>query len=1124
LYLYFFRKERAMGRRIFVLMVLGILCLSAAASAAPESRLMRYPDIYGDKIVFTHGGDLWIVSTNGGTATRLTSHPGSERFAKFSPDGKSIAFTGVYDGNTDVFAIPTEGGIPKRLTYHPFPEYSLDWTPSGDRVLFRSVRESKTNPGPRYSKLFTVPKDGGVAEALPLFEGELACYSPDGSKIAFTRLAREFRTWKHYRGGMAPNIWTYDFKTGKAELVVDSDGNDMFPMWYGNNLYFISDREHTYNVYVLDLGTKKVRKLTNFDEYDVKWPSIGDGAIVFENGGLLYVLDLKTEKSRKVDISVPSELTETRPRYERVAGLINAGDLSGAGKRAAFEARGDIFTVPAEKGVFRNVTNTQGVRERAPAFSPDGKWIAYFSDATGDYDIYMRKPDGTGEEVRVTKGIGHYPFRMSWSPDSKKLAFYDETFHLYYVDIDKKQVETVDVDPWSDLQDYSWSSDGKWIAYSKNGDNGNSSIYFYSLDEKKPRRMTSGLYNDYNPCFSTDGKYLFFISNRATAFEFDSFDFDINYVYPSVICAVTLKADTPSPLAPESDEVEVKEDKKDEGGTDADKKDEKKADTKKDKKKDAADDKKDADKKDEDADKALVIDFDGFESRIIGLPVGRGNFGGLYPGDKKLFYADAPNRPIGAASDEDGGGGFDLKFFDFDKRESKTALSGITNYTFSADGKKILYQARQVYGIVDAGEGKKVGDGTISTGELDMRVDPPAEWKQMFTEAWRLERDFFYVNNMHGMDWNKMRSRYEALLPYVTGRDDLNYIIGELISELNAGHAYVGGGDYPNVARVGTGLLGCDFEADKASGRYRIAKIYGGRNWDPTFAGPLGQPGLNVHEGDFILAINGVELKYPADPIALLEDRAGKQTVIKVAKAADGKDARDVTVEPVPSDINLRYADWVESNRLKVLDASGGKIGYVHVPNTATEGLMEFAKLFYGQSDLDGIIIDERWNSGGWMPSLFVDRLAKKPTAYWALRHFKKLRAFPPAAVKGYEAMLINEWSGSGGDAFPFLFREAGLGPLIGKRTWGGLVGMNRSIPLADGGGVTMPGIGFIDLQGNYAVENQGISPDIEVENSPDLTAKGLDPQLDKAIEVLMAKIKANPPKTPPIPKEPDKH
>jgi tricorn protease len=1108
-----------MGRRILCLMVLGLLCCAAAAQAAPESRLMRYPDIYGDKIVFTHGGDLWIVPASGGTAARLTSHPGSERYAKFSPDGKTIAFTGFYDGNTDLFTIPIEGGIPKRLTYHPFPEYSLDWTPDGKRILFRSQRESKTNPGPRYDRLFTVPKDGGVAEALPLFEGELACYSPDASKIAFTRIARESRTWKRYRGGMAPNIWMYDFKTGKAEIIVDSDGNDMYPMWRGNSVYFISDRERTYNIYVLDLDTRKVRKLTNHDEYDVKWPSIGGDSIVYENGGWLYVLDLKTEKTRKIDVVVPSELAETRPRYERVIGLINAGDLSGTGKRAAFEARGDIFTIPAEKGEIRDVTRTPGVRERAPVFSPDGKWIAYFSDATGEYDIYMRKPDGSGDEVRVTNGIGHYPFHMSWSPDSKKLAFYDETFHLYYVDVDGKKVYTVDVDPWWDLSDYSWSADSKWIAYAKNGDNGNTALYLYSLDEKKPHQVTSGLYSDYNPCFSPDGKYLYFGSSRATPFEFNNYDYDINYVYPSVICVVTLKADTPSPLAPESDEVEVKEDKKEDEGKDADKKEEKKDDKKDAKKKGAKEE-----KKGEAKEEGLSIDFDGFESRIIGLPVGMGNFGGLYPGEKKVFYADAPNVPIGDASDEDGPRGFDLKYFDLDKRESKTVLSGITNYVFSADGKKILYKAGQVYGIVDAAEGKKVGDGKIATGDLEVKVDPPAEWRQMFEEAWRLERDFFYVKNMHGVDWDKIRARYEVLLPYLTGRDDLNYIIGELISELNAGHAYVGGGDYPNLQRVGTGLLGCDFEADRSSGRYRIAKIYEGRNWDAQFKGPLSQPGINVKAGDYILAINGVDLKYPDDPLALLENRAGKQTLIKVAKGADGKDARDVTVEPLASDLNIRYADWVESNRLKVLDASGGRIGYVHVPNTATQGLMEFAKLFYGQTNLDGIIIDERWNSGGWMPSLFVDRLARRPSSYWALRHFKQLRSFPPTAPKGYLAMLINEWAGSGGDAFPYLFRQAGLGPLIGKRTWGGLVGMNRDIPLMDGGRVTMPGIGFTDLEGNYAVENVGISPDIEVENSPDLTAKGRDPQLEKAVEVLMEKIKANPPKTPPIPKEPDKH
>ncbi len=516
------RKEILMGARVFRLVILAVLLFAVAASSSQESRLMRYPDIHGESIVFTHGGDLWTVSAAVGVATKLTSHIGSERFAKFSPDGKWIAFTGVYDGNSDVFVIPSGGGIPERLTFHPMQDLVLDWHPKGDRILFRSARESKTNPGPRYNRLFTVPREGGIAEALPLFEGELACYSPDGSKVAFTRLAREFRTWKRYRGGMAPNIWIYDLVTGKAELVVDSDGNDMFPMWRGNTLYFISDRERVYNIYAMDLDTRKTRKLTDHTEYDVKWPSIGGDAIVYENGGWLYVLDLVTGKTRKLEIVVPSELTETRPRYEKVASLIQDGDISGTGKRAAFEARGEIFTVPAEKGEIRNITRTSGVRERAPVFSPDGKWIAYFSDATGEYDIYLRKPDGSGDEVRITENFGHYPFRMAWSPDSKKLAFYDETFHLYYVSIDEKKVHTVDVDPWWDLMDFSWSPDSKWIAYARNGDNGNSAIHLYSLDQGKSHKVTSGFYNDANPCFSTDGKYLFFVSNRSTTFQFNN--------------------------------------------------------------------------------------------------------------------------------------------------------------------------------------------------------------------------------------------------------------------------------------------------------------------------------------------------------------------------------------------------------------------------------------------------------------------------------------------------------------------------------------------------------------------------------------------------------------------------
>ena len=1097
-----------MGKRgVPALVLAAVLFLAGSVFGAPEeSRLMRYPDISGDLIVFTYGSDLWTVPATGGTATRLTGHAGAEAFAKFSPDGSTIAFTGFYDGNGDVFTIPAAGGEPQRLTFHPYGDMVVDWHPSGKKVLFRSVRESKTNPGPRYRRLYTVGVEGGYPEALPLFEGELASYSPDGKKLAFNRWSREFRTWKRYKGGMAQDIWLYDLDRNTSERLTDFEGTDAFPMWYGDRIYFISDRDHTENIYCLELGSREIRKITNHKEYDVKWPSLGGDEIVYENGGYLYVLDLKTEKSAKISVTVPSDQLARRPRYENAAPRIAYYNLSATGKRAIFGARGEIFTVPAEKGEVRNLTRTSGARERSPAYSPDGRWVAYLSDISGEYEIYRVKSDGSGEPEQLTNGVHHWPFLVYWSPDSKKILFNDETFKLYLLDIDSKKITVIDEDPIGDISDYSWSHDSKWVAYAKNNELGFASIYLYSLDEGRSQKVTSDMYNDYDPAFDPEGKYLFFVSDRAINFSFHNFEFDVKYETPSVICAVTLKSDTPSLLAPQSDEVEVKEDaKKEENGDEKDEAEKK-------------DEKKDEEAKEE---KGLEIDLDGFEERIVTIPVGSGNFIGLSPLEGKLLYGEFDVQPMTF-----GPGGRTnavLKYWDYKDRESKTVIAGINGYDMSADGKKIIYSAEGgIYGIIDVAPGKKVGDGTINTN-LMMKVDPVEEWSQIFYEAWRMERDFFYVANMHGVDWDKIKKRYEVFLPYLTDRDDLNYIIGEMIAELNIGHTYVGGGDYMSYPHVPGGLLGCDFEPDTKSDRYRITKIYNGRNWEPLFIAPLVQPGIGVKEGDYLIAINGIELKYPENPFALLENTAGHQTVIKVSEKANGDDAREYTVEPTGNDINLRYDDWVESNRLKVLEVSGGKIGYVHVPSTAVTGLYEFGRQFYPQADMDGIIVDVRYNSGGWMPSLFVDRLGRKLISYWG-RRYGIIARFPSTAPVGHLACIINERAGSGGDAFPYFFRQAGLGPLIGKRTWGGLVGMNRNIPMVDGGMVTVPTVGFMNLEGEYDVEGYGVAPDIEVENEPDQAAKGVDQQLDAAIDYLMKKIQEDPPvKLPKKPKDPDK-
>jgi tricorn protease len=1107
-----------------------LLLAAGTLQAAPEGRLMRYPDINGDKVVFTYGGDLWIVSSGGGMASRLTTHPGYEALAKFSPDGKQIAFTGSYDGNADVFIMPAEGGEPKRLTFDPAQDIVVGWYPTGEKVLFRSNMLSKTNPGPRYNRLFLIDAKGGFPEVLPLFEGGLTSYSPDGKRIAYNRMETESRTWKRYEGGMQQDIWLYDFEKNTSERLTDYPGFDGFPMWYKNSIYFISDRDHTMNIYCLDLATKKVRKVTNHDEFDVKWPSLGGDAIVYENGGWLYVLDLKTEKTKKIDVEIPSDLVLRRPAFKKVGSAIGDFAISRTGKRAVVEARGDIFTIPAEKGEWRNITNTQGIRERAPAWSPDGKWIAYCSDKTGEYEIYLRDPEGKNEEVQITKSYKGWPWRLLWSPDSKKIAFADQTWTLYYVDIDKKDIKKVDKNDNGDINDYSWSPDSKWLAYAKVGENNFGSLYLYALDGDKINRVTSGFYDDYNPVFDPDGKYLYFNSNRSWYPQFSRFEDNFTYVLASDICVATLQDTTASPLAPESDEEEVvkpEEKKADSAAAKDEKKDEQKADKKKDGKK------KDHEKKDEKADKAkedksaaakvTKIDLEGLENRIVALPVGPGNYFGMTAASGSIFYVKIPELPV--LGDDDSGAGASqatLMTFDMKKREAKEVLSGIDGYDLSADGKKILYHAQQSFGIVDAAAGKKVGDGKIETGGLEIKVDPEAEWAQEYNEAWRLERDFFYDPNMHGVDWAAMKERYAPLLKSVAHREDLNYIIGELISELNTSHTYIGGGDQPPYSRITVGMLGCDYELNQGAGRYKISKIFTGRNWDKKCTAPLAQPGIGVKEGDYLIAVNGVELKYPASPYALFENTAGKQVVIKVAKDPSGKDAKDYTVEPVGSEYWLRYNDWVESNRKKVSDATGGKVGYIHVPDTSINGFNEFIRAFYPQFNKEGLIIDARYNSGGNIPNPMIERLSRQVLNLWGRREGKSW-VTPGTAPRGRMVCLINGYAGSGGDAFPYYFREEGCGPLIGTTTWGGLVGFSRGITLMDGGFISMPDFGFYNLKGQWDVERQGVKPDIEVDNLPEEAAKGRDQQLEKGIEVVLEKIKENPVKLPDRPPYPIK-
>jgi tricorn protease len=1069
-----------------------ICCLpvlfSVNSHAQIDARLLQYPDVSSTHITFSFAGDIWVVPKQGGTAVKLSSPVGEEIFPRFSPDGTRIAFSGNYDGNMDIYLIPSMGGLPERLTFHGMADRVVDWHPDGDKVLFASARHSGRQ---RFNQFYLIPASGGLAEQMPMPYAEFGSFSPDGRRIAYTDKSRLHRTWKRYRGGMAPDITVFNLSDSTSENVIAGIANEELPMWHNNILYFLSDRgeEKRFNIWSYDIDSGQEKQVTSFTDYDAHYPAMGPEDIVFEAGGDLYLLDLSNDRYNKVDINVVTDLKDLASRTENAESYLMAASIAPDGKRVAVNARGEIFSLPAEHGYIKNLTHSSGFAERHPAWSPDGKSIAYWSDRSGEYELILYDLEKNTEKKLTDYGKG-YRYQPFWSPDSKKIAFIDQSQKVRIHDLEKNRTLDVDQGLWmmhGALAGFkvSWSSDSRWLAYSMALENRLGVVFLYDMNGGIRHQVTSGFYNNQDPVFDPDGKYLYVLTNRY--FNPVYSDFDGNFIYPNStqVAAIALRKDVPSPLEPRNDAVEIKEEKKDE--------DEDKA-------------KKDKKKKDDDEDeaaggsKAVEIDLEGIESRLVILPPAPGNYMNLQAVSGKVVYHKRANSGSGE-------NGNPVKYYDLKEREEKTILTDADGYEISADGKKLLAINNRKLAITDVAADQKM-DKILRTGEMEMLVNPQEEYKQIFLDAWRFERDYFYDTAMHGVDWQLMKERYGKLIDDAVTRWDVNFILGELIGELNASHTYRGGGDTEEMPSRNVGYLGIDWELN--DGQYRIKKIVRPAEWEVERRSPFDMPGVEVSEGDYILAVNGIPLDTQKEPYAAFQGMAGKTIELTLNSSPSPEGSRTVIVDLLDDETRLRHLSWIEENRKTVTDATSGDVGYVYVRSTGIDGQNELVRQFTSQFNKKALIIDERFNSGGQIPDRFIELLNREALAYWAVRDGKDWQ-WPPVAHFGPKVMLINGWSGSGGDAFPDYFRKAGLGPLVGSRTWGGLIGISGSPSLIDGGQVTVPTFRMYDPDGNWFREGHGVEPDIEVLEDAGAHARGYDVQLDKAIEEIKRLLISDP-------------